>query len=336
MDPASSSLLIACVILTAITAYFTSSETAYSSVNLLKIKGLGESGEVRADDVVELLEDFDRILITVLLGTNIAQIALSSCFTLLVIRLWGSRYIFEATLVLTVTQFIFAEMIPKRIARNNPTRVSLRNSGSISAIIKFFSPVTNLLSKLTEWVSELLGEAPPVVNEDELEDMVEAVSDNQSHSQANLLRSAVKYDDTIAESIMTRIDAVITIDSDLSDEEILNIVTHSMHSRLPVTDRDGKIIGILNIRSYLKSYLNNSVCPSIKSIMESPFYAFPTVLIDELLRAMSAEKKNLAVIATSGNPVGIVTIEDILEELVGEIYDEDDYVPYVKGGRHNG
>ena len=334
MDPASLFLLIICIILTAVTAYFTSAETAYSSVNILKIKGLVESGDKRAGNVVDLLEDFDRILITVLLGTNLAQIALSACFTLLIIHLWGSKYVFEATLLLTVVQFIFAEMIPKRIARNNSTRVSLRHSGSIQVIIRFFSPVTRQLAKLTDWLSDILGEEPPVVNENELEDMVEAVSDTQTHSQADLLRSAVRYDDTRAESIMTRMDSVITISADLSDEEVLSAVRRSRHSRLPVTDNDGRIIGILNIRSYLKFYLKNNTCPSIKNVMESPFFAFPTVLIDELLRTMSAEKKNLAVIGTAGDPVGIVTIEDILEELVGEIYDEDDYIP--RGGRHNG
>ena len=199
--------------------------------------GLSESGDKKARKAADLLDDFDRILITLLLGTNLVQVALSACFTLLILKLYGPQYVFEGTLFLTAVQFIFAEMIPKRIAKNNPTKVSIRYSSSLSSLIRFFSPVTNLLTKLTNWISTLIGDTtPPVVNEDELDDMVEAVSDTQDVSQGTLLRSALRFDDCEAESIMTPIQSVIFLDSTLDDKRVLHDVTQSRHSRLPVID----------------------------------------------------------------------------------------------------
>ncbi|MGI5888280.1 MAG: hemolysin family protein [Oscillospiraceae bacterium] len=327
-------MLIICIALTFGTAYFTSAETAYSSVNQLKLRSLSENGNRSARRAVRILDDFDRALITLLLGTNLLQILLSSLFTLFVIREYGSGYVFTATLILTAVQFIFAEMAPKRAAGNRPMATTLKYSASLEKLIRFFKPVTWVISKITDWVTRILGESPPVVDESELEDMVKEVSRKQSRAQGRLLRSAMKFDDSPAANVMTPIASAVMLSLGSDEASILSEIKHCRHSRLPVIDSNGCIVGIVNIRKYLKTYLSTGSA-SLEETMEEPFFAAPDVKIDDLLRDLSNSKKNLAVIGTMEHPLGIITVEDIVEELVGEIYDEDDYWTTKKAGGKN-
>ena len=314
-------MLVAC--------YFATAETALASANRIRIKSLADDGNRRAQKTVALLDDFDRALTTLLVGTNIVHIACASLTTLFVKRLWGAGAVAVSTVVLAIVVFFAAEMLPKSFARAYPEEAALALAPSLRTLMTLLSPITVLFSGISKFVTRLFGVPDaPTVTEDELYDIIESIGEEGGIEEeaSRLIHSALEFDDITVQQVLTPRNRMVTVALDDSCEEILSVIRESRHSRLPVYDKTpDNIVGILGIRRYLKAYLAQGENVSLAELMDPPYFLPRKRRIDDALSEMSGRKQHIAVVCDDfGGVLGIVTVEDILEELVGEIWDEDD------------
>ena len=328
---------IVAVFLLLCAAYFAVAETAFASASRNKIKNAADKGDVRAEKALYVLDHFDRAISTLLIGTNIVHIAAASLITVAVTRLWGLNAVSVSTIVTTIVVFFAGEMLPKSIAKKYPERLSKATAGTLRFFMVLFWPISSLLTLIGRGAAALTpGEAEISVTEDELYDIIEDMTEEGSldEEQGELISSALQFGEVTVESILTpRVD-LEAIDIEDSLEEVLSQIKSQNHSRLPVYEGSvDNIIGILQIRRFIKAYLHSGKDLDLRSLLDQPFFIHQSTNIDELLPVMSKQRQNMAVVTDNyGGTLGIVTVEDILEELVGEIWDEDDVVeePFVE------
>ena len=331
MDGDSRLPFILAILLLFCAAYFAVAETAFASASRNKIKTAADRGDSRAETALYVLDHFDRAISTLLIGTNIVHIAAASLVTVAVTRLWGLNAVSISTIVTTIVVFFAGEMLPKSIAKKYPERLSKATAPSLRFFMLLFWPVSSLLTLIGRGAAALTKGDPEIsVTEDELYDIIEDMTEEGSldEEQGDLISSALQFGDVTVESILTpRVD-LEAIDIEDSLEEILSQIKSQNHSRLPVYEGSiDNIIGILQIRKYIKSYLHLGSAMDLRPLLDEALFIHQSTNIDELLPIMSRRKQNLAVITDNyGGTLGIVTVEDILEELVGEIWDEDDVV----------
>ena len=337
MDDGSKPPLLWVILLILGAAYCAITETALSSVSRNKIKAASEHGNSRARKVLDILDNFDKAITTLLICTNILHISTASIVTVYVTRRWGINAVTVSTIITTIVVFFAAEMLPKSIGKKQPEKIILSCAGLLSILMKVLSPFARFLTWIGQKAaSRSKADAPVSVTEDELHDIIDEMVEEGTldENQSELISSALEFGDLTAESILTpRVD-ICAIDIDDSPEEILAFIKKQTHSRIPVYEGSiDNIIGVIQIRKYLKGYLQNGTMPDIRETMDKVYYAHQSTEIHELLPQMSKRKLNMAVITDSyGGTLGIVTVEDILEELVGEIWDETDVVhePIIK------
>ena len=331
MDDGSKPPLLWVILLLVGAAYCAITETALSSVSKNKIKVASEHGNPNAKRVLAILEDFDKAITTLLICTNTFHIAMASIVTVYVTRRWGLNAVSISTIITTIAVFFAGEMLPKSIAKKKPEKLILACSGLLSLLMKVLSPLSNLLTAIGQsFTKHQKGDAPVSVTEDELHDIIDEMAEEGTldENQSDLITSALEFGDVTAESILTpRVD-IAAIDIDDDPDEILAFIKSQTHSRIPVYEGSiDNIIGVLQMRKFLKTYLQTGRIPDIRETMDEVYYAHQSTEIHELLPQMSKKKLNMAVITDSyGGTLGIVTVEDILEELVGEIWDETDIV----------
>ena len=331
MDDGSKPPLLWVILLLVGAAYCAITETALSSVSKNKIKVASEHGNPNAKRVLAILEDFDKAITTLLICTNVFHIAMASIVTVYVTRRWGLNAVSISTIITTIAVFFAGEMLPKSIAKKKPEKLILACSGLLSLLMKVLSPLSNLLTAIGQsFTKHQKGDAPVSVTEDELHDIIDEMAEEGTldENQSDLITSALEFGDVTAESILTpRVD-IAAIDIDDDPDEILAFIKGQTHSRIPVYEGSiDNIIGVLQMRKFLKTYLQTGRIPDIRETMDKVYYAHQSTEIHELLPQMSKQKLNMAVITDSyGGTLGIVTVEDILEELVGEIWDETDIV----------
>ena len=319
------------LILLAFAAYFALCETAFASVSRTRLKLESERGDRRARKAVYVTEHFDRAITTILIGTNIVHLAAASYVTVLVTRRWGIGAVSLSTVLTTIVVFFVGEMLPKSIAKKYSERISLGTAGSLCFFMKLFTPVSAVLTAIGSLAAKLTRGDPEVsVTEDELYDIIENMTDDGEldAEQGELVTSALNFADVTVESILTARVDLTAIDVDWPTEKIMKLIRESSHSRLPVYENTvDNIIGILQIRKYIRAYLADPAAVDLRPLMDEPYFVHQSTNIDELLPIMSGKKLNMAVVTDNyGGTLGIVTVEDILEELVGEIWDEDDVV----------
>ncbi len=310
-------------------ACFSSAETAYSTVNKVKIKAKAEAGNDRAVKAGYIINHFEKALSTILVGTNISTIAISTIVTAIVTGLWGAKWVSLSTAVVTIVVLLFAEMIPKSFAKAKNEEFSLAAAPAMKALMTLLTPVTFVFSKFADLMSRIfVGKEEPTVTEDELYDIIEDIKDSGSIPEGKLISSALEFSDITAGDIFTSRVDVVAIDQNASCAEILETIKNCNHSRLPVYDGDiDNLIGVLQIRKYLKAYLKQGDAVDLKSLIDPIHFVPRSVEIQDLLNDMSHRKTNIAAVTDDyGGTLGIVTVEDILEELVGEIFDEDDVI----------
>ena len=323
------SWLLPVIILILCAFYLAVMETAFASVSKSKIKALAEKGNTRAETALYVLDNFDRAITTILIGTNIVHIAAATVVTLNVTRLWGIGAVSISTIITTLAVFFFGEMLPKSIARKYSERFSLACAGPLKVLMVILKPVSSLLTMIGNFAASLSNNDGELsVTEDELYDIIEDLTEEGilDEDQGDLISSALQFREVTAESILTsRID-VAAIDIEMTPEEILTIIKAANHSRLPVyQDTIDHIVGILHIRKYMKAYLSGKDMQDITPMLDEPLFIHQSAKIDDLLKMMSAKKTNVAIVTDNyGGTLGVVSVEDILEELVGEIWDEDD------------
>ena len=312
-------------------AYFAVTETAFASASRNKLKISAERGDTRARTALFVLDHFDRAISTILIGTNIVHLAAASLVTVAVTRRWGLSAVTLSTLITTVVVFFVGEMLPKSVGKKQPERFALLCAPLLRFFMRLFFPISAVLT----WIGHLAlkltrSESQISVTEDELYDIIEDMTEEGSldEEQGDLITSALQFGEVTVESVLTpRVD-LVAIDIADSGEEILSQIKAQNHSRLPVyEDSIDNIIGVLQIRRYIKAYLHQGPNLNLRPLLDEVFFVHQSSKIDELLPVMSRQRQNIAVVTDNyGGTLGIVTVEDILEELVGEIWDEDDVV----------
>ena len=311
--------------------YFAVCETSFAAVSRIRLKTAMERGDRRANKAMYVCEHFDKAITTILIGTNIVHLSCASYVTVLVTRRWGLSAVTLSTFVTTLVVFFVGEMLPKSIAKKYSLRLALGTASSLVFFMHLLTPISFVLTKIGEFASRLTkGDSEVSVTEDELYDIIENMTDegDLDSEQGDLVPSALAFGDLTAESILTARVDMETIDVDDPLEEILSQVKASRHSRIPVyQDSVDNIIGVLQIRRFMREYLQKREKTDLRSLLDEPYFVHQSAKIDELLSVMSSKKINMTIVTDSyGGTVGIVTVEDILEELVGEIWDEDDEV----------
>ncbi len=327
MDSNSTGLLIVLIVCILFSAFFSASETAFSTANRIRLKSLEQEGKKKAGKVLKILDDYDSLLSTLLIGNNIVNISASSISTVLFIRALGDIGATWSTVVLTVVILIFGEITPKSIAKEVPESFSMAVSGPIWVFMKIFMPlnkVFGLWKKLVKKVLHLNSEDK--ITEDEFMTMVEEAENDGgiSEDDSELIKNVMDFNDMEVQEVLTpRVD-VIAIPITASVREIEDVFRESDFTRLPVYQENlDDIVGYIHQKDFAEDVVRGK--STIQDILQPVLYVAPSMKIAKVLELLKAEHDHIAVVTDEfGGTDGIITMEDILEELVGEIYDEHD------------
>ena len=319
-------IIIFCVLFS---GYFSATETAFSSLNRIRVKNLAEKGDKKAKLVLDLLENFDSLLSTILIGNNIVNIACASVATLLFVKLLGEEQgPSVATIVITIVVLIFGEVTPKSIAKENPEKFAMFAAPFLNVLMIILTPFNFLFIQWKKLVSRIFHtETEHSITEEELLTIVEEAEQEGriDEQESSLIRSAIEFSEQEAIDILTpRID-IVGVSYDATKEEIAQVFEETNYSRLPVYKESiDHIIGIL----YQKDFYNlDDEETSFEHIIRPAMFITESKKIGELLQELQQKKSHIAIVLDEyGGTTGIVTLEDILEELVGEIWDEHDEV----------
>lgn len=327
-------LIAVLLILLLFSGYFSSSETSYSIMNKMHIKGLADTGNKKAGKALKVVANFERALVWLLVGNNITNIAIASIATVYCSRLFvGMDEDLVALLttgLTTVIVVLFGEIIPKTLAQDRADTLAMTYSGSMLFFMKIFKPIISFFNLLIKLATRIFGkEDQPTMTEEELYDLIDTIEEEgvMDEEQSDLFKSALDFSDKTVKDIMIMRNDIRAIDVSMSNEEVLEYILKVNYSRLPVYEGSiDNIIGIIQIRNFLKEYQKDKDF-NIRDIMIQPFFTGMLSNIDNLLSLMRQHKIHLAVVGIKGEKTyGIVTIEDFLEELVGDIWDESDIV----------
>ena len=324
-------LSILMLVLLVISSFFSMSETVFSTVNPIRLKTNIEDGKRGSKKALWIVESYDLTLTTILVGNNLANIALTvvsvSFFTaILPLNLVSIM----STFVMTTVILIFGEIVPKSFARNNADTISLRISSLFYYIIIVLKPVTWIFLKIKKWIVKDNNEIQISVTGDELETIIDTMEEEGSidEDEAELLQSVLDLNDKQVYEIMTpRVDMIGIDVEDDTIEDIKKIFFDNQFSRVPVfEDTRDNVIGVLHERDFFTKLIKGQKV-TIKKLMREPFFVSKSMKVDTLIETLQREKIHIAIVSGEyGGTSGIVTMEDALEELVGEIYDEHDVV----------
>ena len=331
MDPDSWPQIILLIILVAFSAFFSASETAFTSLNKIRLKMMADEGNRRAALAYSMTDNFDKMLSTVLIGNNIVNIAATSVATILFIDLLQSESLGStiSTIVMTVAVLIFGEVSPKSIAKEKPEKFACFAAPVLKFLMIVFSPFVAFFvvwKKMLKKVFKL--ESQDAITGDELINIVDEAEEGGGldEEESDLIRSAISFSECPVGDILTpRVD-MVAVDKQDSVEEIAKAFDESGFSRLPVYDETvDSIVGFIHIRDFNKHVVAGG--QSVESIIKETVFVAKQMPISELLKLLQKEKTHMAVVSDEyGGTIGIATMEDILEELVGEIWDEYDEV----------
>lgn len=329
MDSHSITLIIVLIILIALSAFFSATETAFSSLSRIRIKSLAQDGNRKAKQALKLSEKYDALLSTILVGNNVVNIASTTIATLLFVSVWPDMGATISTVVMTLVVLIFGEVTPKSLAKEDPENFAMAVTPVIKVLMTLLTPINFLLLKIKNGAGKLVGGKKQMgITEDELltiVDEAEQVGGIDEH-ESELLRNAIEFTDLEAIDIMTpRID-VEAVDVTSTNAEIAEVFKNTGYSRLPVYEETvDSICGVINEKDFHNYVFGTS--KTIESIMKPAEFIPPSVKISQLMKTLQRNKLHMAVIVDEfGGTEGIVTLEDIIEELVGEIWDEHDEI----------
>ena len=314
-------------------AFCSSSEMAYSSCNAMRLESMKNSGSKRAGTAVLITERFDDALSAILIGNNLANIGASSLASVLVIMLTGTEdYAWLATLILTLLVIIFGETMPKITTKKNPNTVAVRHAGAVRFMMIILRPLIWLVVKLIHLITFKLpvqDQGGPEEAVEELQSIIETaeVEDVLDEDQSELLQAAIDFAEVSALEVMTARVDVCAIDIDDDWEDILSVIEGAPYSRLPVYE-DGmdNIIGVLYLNHFLKA-LSDGDRVDIRKLLMPPCYVYKTMKLPAVLNQMRHAKQHLAIVTDEyGGTLGVLSMEDVLEQIVGDIWDETDTV----------
>lgn len=330
MDPSVVIQVVCLIVLILLSAFFSSAETAFVSVNLIRMRSLAEDGNRHAKKVLKITSDSSKMLSAVLIGNNIVNISASSLATTITLSLWGNAAVSITTGILTLVILIFGEITPKTIATTYADKIACAYSGIIWVLMVVLTPVIFVINKLSKGVLILFGFNPnkhkAAITEDELRTLVdvgheEGVLESDEHE---MISNVFDFGDSHAKDVMIpRID-MTCISVDASYSEIIDIFREYKYTRLPVyEDSIDNIIGIINVKDLL--LCDDPDCFCVRDILRKPYFTFEFKHISELMDELKKTSNNFTIVLDEyGVAVGMITLEDLLEEIVGEIRDEYD------------
>ena len=325
-------LLVAMIALLVFSFFFSSIETAFSTFNKIRVKNLAQGGNKRAELVMKLEDKYDKLLTTVLVGNNIVNIALSSIATIFFMDVIVSNDSLAATvstIVVTVAVLIFGEISPKVIARENADKYVVALAPVVNSIVVVMTPFSLIFGAWNNLVHKLFhSKEQSSYTEEELITIVDEAEEGGilESDEGNLIRSAIEFNDVCAGDILTpRVD-VCAISKEDSIEEIAKVFIENAYSRLPVYGEDmDDIIGVLHEKDFFIAYHNNN--KTITKHIQKPVHVSEHIKIADLLQVLKSKKCHMAIVVDEfGGTMGIVTMEDIIEELIGDVWDEHDEV----------
>lgn len=327
---------IALLVLILAGGLFASCETAFSYCNRIRMKTLADDGDRKAARVIKLLDKFDDGIIVILIGTNIVHILASLIATLLAISLLPMNEglaSLVASVVLTILIFIFSETIPKTFAKDNADALAKIYALPLDVLTVILKPLVmffSLFTHLAKWIASLFSTGAaeePTITEDEFAGMVETVEEHGilEPEESEIIKSAIEFSDSLVTDVMVPLEKVTMIDINASSDDVRNVILSCRYSRIPLyRGSPQNIIGILQTRRCLWQIIHGQDFDINDSLTE-PYMTAPDTRLDKLFEDMGRSKAMMAVVIDSfGQSRGIITLEDILEEIVGEIYDEDD------------
>ncbi|MCQ4021541.1 MULTISPECIES: HlyC/CorC family transporter [unclassified Ruminococcus] len=321
-------VILICVMLS---AFFSASETAFSTVNTVRMNHAAELGNKRAKGVVYITQHYDNALTTILIGNNIVNIGCSSIATVLCMNLFGDAGAAISTGALTLIILTFGEILPKCIAKENAESIAMATANILRILMTVLSPIVFLFMKLKQAALALVskGDKAPSVTEDELKYIIDSIEEEGvlEQQERELVKSALDFDEKTVQEVLTpRVD-LTAIDIDDNENEIRKLIFEERYSRIPVYENSiDNIVGILYTRDYLEA-LANGESVSLREIIQPAYYVYKNKKLSYVLSDMKHKHQNLALVTDDhGGILGIVTVEDLVEELVGEIWDEDEEI----------
>lgn len=321
--------LVILVLLLSASAFFSSAETALMTSNKLRIRNLAENGDKRAEKVLEITANTDKMLSAILIGNNIVNLSASALSTTLTLKLFGSSLVGIATGILTFLILVFGEITPKNVASKNAENMALKYIGIISVLVIILTPVIYIVNKVAGIVISLFiknNDDNNMVTEDELRAMVEVSHEDGviEKEEKKMIVNVVDFGDTVAGDIMLpRVDMVM-VSVESSYGEILKIFREERYTRIPVYEESpDNVIGILNVKDFL--LIEDKENFSVKEHLREPLYTYEYKKTSSLMVDMRKTGANIVIVLDEyGTTVGLITLEDMLEEIVGEIRDEFD------------
>lgn len=319
-------IMLFCIIMS---AYFSATETAFSTFNRAKLKPLAERGNKKASKVLKLAENYDKLISTILIGNNIVNIALASLGTLVFVNLIGDAGATVSTVVITVLVLIFGEISPKSIAKDCPEKFAMFAAPLIGFLVKVFTPLNFIFSQWKKLLAKMFRiQSDSKMSQEELLTIVEEASQDGGidSGEGDLLRNAIEFTELRAEDILTHRVDLEGVSVEATKEEIAAAFTETKYSRLLVYKENmDSIVGVIHQKD-LYSGTGLTKKP-LKDIIAPAIHIHQFEKISDILKTLQREKSHVAVVVDEyGGTLGIVTMEDILEELVGDIWDEHDEV----------
>src|SRR5699024_5108576 len=311
-------------------AFFSSSEKALISINKFKARQLQEKKVKNADTLARLMEKPNAMISAILVGNNIVNIASSSLATSICVAMFGAKGVFIATVVMTIIILIFGEITPKTLAQENPEKMALKASKPIYILTIVFKPVLFIFNKITIMISKLFGRDSnsnqPSITEDEFMTIVDVGHEEGviEGEEKEMIHNVFAFGDSLAEDVMTSRTSMVVVNVDEELRDLIKFLDNANYSRIPVFDENiDDIIGILYVRDLIAHLQDYNF--SLRDHLRPAFFAYESKPIMDLFKEMQEKNVSMAIVADEyGGTSGLVTIEDLVEEIVGEIYDEYD------------
>ena len=324
--------LIIIIVLIFLSGFFSSAETAFSTLNRVRMRNLEEEGSKKAARVNKILESYSKMLSAILIGNNIVNLSASSLTTAFVIGVCGNAYIGLGTGILTIVVLLGGEIIPKTWANLNSEKLALAYSSVIYALMKVMTPVIFIVDLLSNGILKLLHVDPnkkmDTITESELKTYVDVShEDGQIESdEREMIYNIFEFSDTCVKDIMIPRTNMVTVNADESVNDLIKVFHESMYTRIPVYQEDkDSMIGFVNIKDLFIARISGQKNITLKSLLREAYYTYEYKKNADLLLEMREKSMNVAFVLNEyGSTVGMVTLEDLLEELVGEIRDEYD------------
>ena len=324
---------ISIFLLILLSAFFSATETAFSFVNKIRIQHSVENGDKKAKTVLYIIEHFDNALTAILICNNVVNLGCSSIATMLCFNIWKEIGPAIATGLTTLLVLTFGEVIPKCLAKEHCDNFAMKTAGILKFLTILLTPLVFIFIKLKSLALKIAGskDDAPSVTENELKYIVESIEEEGvlEESESEMVRSALDFDEKTAEEILTpRVD-VVFINIEDTPEKIKEIIIENRYSRIPVYENTtDNIVGILHTRDYLESLADGNA-PELKKIIQPPFFVFKSQQLSKILSSFKKTRDHMAIVTDEyGGTLGIVTMEDLLEEIVGDIWDEDEEIEH--------